>query len=829
MGDVNSIFKNNEIKSHFKQNQIKKYIYSNNTNINEVPYISTYYMQPKIFEGEELTIELYATDWNQSEYLNDIRHEFELLYKIDEELYTKKISSGDNSISIKNLSEGEHIISLQLKDKQNRLSHTLYHEVLVINKNYIPNIYEVTDDDLVRFSINKNNSALAEDLSNTHAGLNSLFATKSNEGYDGVLLPTGIYRIKQIGYPDSEESIGRHDNTHSIKIPSNFTVDLNGSTIKQHVYEGHASLMVSFYNAFDSHLINGTLEGDYLEHITTDTDGKANTNGEHCYCIDFQGNCKYCTLDNLVIKNTTGYTTISQSLHLGTATGDKTLTKGDIINGELVPSEYRKSTINFLDISPIKTKSNYLRASIYLGLSGMVGNSWILDFHFYDENYTFLESIRGFQYRKVLIPNDARYLKLTMHDSELENIDNLTVYDYGKPVNCSIMNVKYENTRTCGIATAQTDNLLVKNVEFINSGQHITPLPVDLEDGWYGTLDTTFDNISMKDCLFHSVLVCSGHNTIFENCNGEDMSFTFRGGWNGSRGGVVRNCNIGHVSVNHGVHACGAFLRVYNNTLVHGVVPNYYTATYDESFLPLVLRDNIINSFELSTDCNMVFDNCTFIGREKLGLKASVPGSVEIRNSVLRDYNDSSQEIYWRNLTIRKSEIENVYGRIQNELSIEECIVRNFDMLIYSGNSNDVELKNNTLYDSTINSIYYLPTLANVIFEGNIIINETSHLVGVHVVSLSNVLLKNNNITCKVSPLYIDGYGYGSNVVNVNIEVNNNVLQVDAPYVIDGKTSYINMKDEDIVNISEENNTYVSEVSEFINPLLEQNQYIHVE
>ena len=824
---MRSFYGNKIISPYFSKHIPKKHLgtdYMKDININEVPYISTYYMPSKIKDGEDLTLNFYATDWNQSEYIRGYYYGFELLYEVDGRLHIKKVISGDNSITIKGLNEGEHLITLQLRDGYGRLSHKLYHELLVINKDYIPNMYEVTDSDLQSFSINKNNSQIDEDLDNTHTGLNNLFMQKSNEGYDGLILPTGIYRIRQIGFLETGVAAGRHDNTYSLKIPSNFTVDLNGSTIKQHVYEGHSSIMVSFYNTFDSHLINGTLEGDYGEHLTTDEDGNSN-NGEHCYCVDFQGDCKYCTLDNLVIKNTVGYTTISQSIALATAPGDKTLIQGDIVNGELVDNKLRKSTANFLDISAIKAKSKYLRASIYLGYSGVVSESWIVDFHFYDSEYLYLETIRGFQYRKVLIPENAKYLKITMHDGTIDNIDNLTIYDYAKPVNCSILNTTYENTRTCGIATTQTDNLLIKNVKFINSGQHITPLPIDLEDGWYGTLDTTFDNISMSECPFNSALICSGHNTIFENCNGENMTFTFRGGWNASRGGVIRNCNINQAQVNHGAHKYSAFSRIYDNTLINGVAPSFYTAVYSSACLPLVVKNSTINGFGTSDNCNIVYDNCIFIGENGSGLSSSRMNDIKIINSTIRNYNVKTHEAIWKNLNIKNSTIENISVRLFNALNIENSKISNFDGQLYTGNSDNIEIKNNTIHNSTITSLYYLNTNANIILDNNTIINENSPLLDMHVVALDNVTLIDNSINSIVSPLYIQGYSYGTNLVNFNLNCEHNIFDGTFDYIIDAKT-YINLSEGDSINITANNNTVNDKI--WIIPILENNQYVHI-
>ena len=42
-----------------------------NININEVPYISTYYINPIISPNEDVIIDFYVTDFSRSEYTSD--------------------------------------------------------------------------------------------------------------------------------------------------------------------------------------------------------------------------------------------------------------------------------------------------------------------------------------------------------------------------------------------------------------------------------------------------------------------------------------------------------------------------------------------------------------------------------------------------------------------------------------------------------------------------------------------------------------------------------------------------------------------------------------
>ena len=80
-------------------------------NINEVPYLSTYYINPIVEPNEEVKIDLYIADYYQNNYLNENSNErFTLTVKINNEIYKKfkNLKSGDNTISLGRFStEGE--------------------------------------------------------------------------------------------------------------------------------------------------------------------------------------------------------------------------------------------------------------------------------------------------------------------------------------------------------------------------------------------------------------------------------------------------------------------------------------------------------------------------------------------------------------------------------------------------------------------------------------------------------------------------------------------------------------------------------------------------
>ena len=72
-------------------------------NLNEVPYISTYYIEPKVSPKEDVIINYYVTDYYHKEYTEeDTSETFTITVKIDgkKDIVKKNVKAGDNSINI---------------------------------------------------------------------------------------------------------------------------------------------------------------------------------------------------------------------------------------------------------------------------------------------------------------------------------------------------------------------------------------------------------------------------------------------------------------------------------------------------------------------------------------------------------------------------------------------------------------------------------------------------------------------------------------------------------------------------------------------------------
>ena len=123
--------------------------------INYVPYISMYYVKPKVAPGENVTLDFYVTDYFQEEYKDvNYNNEFKITINVTgKSPIVKTVKAGDNSISIGSFSDvGEVDYSIVATDKYNRNSHEIFGFFRVESAN-TKNTYVMTTNDLTKYGI----------------------------------------------------------------------------------------------------------------------------------------------------------------------------------------------------------------------------------------------------------------------------------------------------------------------------------------------------------------------------------------------------------------------------------------------------------------------------------------------------------------------------------------------------------------------------------------------------------------------------------------------------------------------------------------------------
>ena len=590
----------------------------------KVPYISTYYFKTKPTIYEDIIIPIYITDYDHSEYLYDKEVKLDVLYQVDEN--PEKVISvyaGNNSINLGKLTKGEHYFSIQAIDKTTGLkSHKLYNELLVIDDSYTitdEQTYTISDDDLLKYNITKVDTTDETKMSNNRIGLTKLFADLQSQGYRKCILPAdGYFRCKKTTGNDLEIRNG------AIQIPSNFTVDMNGSTFKLHTNTGDigntnsvVDLLVRMNNCYDSHLINGILEGDRAERkaLGLETGYK----GEPISTFQFLGG-KYSSIENLRIKQTTGHTVMSAGGISGgiTSIPNTNFEKILIYEGSIIDSDLW-STSQFIDLS--KFTMNYITVGRYLGYRGVRGKSLIVYYNFYDENYNFIKMIVGYQYRKTRIPSMAKYITVSFF-GDLSTDTNVNMFYFELGTNLEIKNIDFEDTRTCAIATTTSSGLLIDSVTFTRCGYSITPCPVDFEDGWQDCQDIYFmnskrigDRVGTADIIDNA-----GYNHVYEN--NDNLGYKIRYSVVGL---VIRNNkNMLSSSWQRGYETGSKFGRIESN-IINGLFNSSTDDSDTNGIVSSLIKNSIINCNGLlgASTKTFAYQNCIIYNFNGSRIKAT--------------------------------------------------------------------------------------------------------------------------------------------------------------------------------------------------------------
>ena len=828
----------------------------NYVNLNEVPYISTYYIKPIVSPKEDVIIDFYITDFNNSEYISDdYSNKFTITVKIDgkKNIIKKNVKAGDNSINIGNFSSlGEQNFSIYCTDEYGRSSHELFNTFLVKN-NEIINEYIMTEDDLTKYNIKNTDNyeiihyekieienpdsskvksylqdiaektivpstsyvCIAADPSdgnwpdetvvkyssdydkdyvlieatNTRKGLQKLINDKKNEGYTSIKLLEGTYRI---------------DHLQPISIPSEFTLDLNNSTIKLNSFTGNKSLMITLLNTFDSHVINGIIEGDYYSHDYSNSDNKS----EWINGISMNGNCRYSSFENLIVKDITGYGACNgigkinfnspyEYTYIDPININNTFQLKDIdtSTGDEIDSTTRTTSdyINILGYS----KLGYLTVSKYLGYQGNDCGTWNIICHFFDKDKNFIESINGYQYRKVKVPENAQYLKITILNEAYPT--DLSIQLFAIPLNCSFKNIKFENCRAVGMAQGAMNNMLVENCEFTNCGQKLASCAYDAEDGWDQMQDVTFRKLNFHDNPHNDFLTCAGHNFIIENLINGNLYI-----WERSNSYVIRNNNnINKVTLDYSSKLRSGYSRFYDNIVKYGLsIKDSKNTTNDK----IIIKNCYIQGRAESEIGSSYFINCD-ISNDLFSTPEKSPGIGvgNFTNCTISNINSTNiNGGFYSNCTL-----SNISGNILGNFNMNNCTINNLNCFC-AGDESSYTFEDCQMDNFQLQFNYWY--LGATILIKNCTINNLDYLLKLpHYALKKPIKLIDNLLNSKGT----DGLIYffddrefikdTDSFMPATLTLNNNIIELpNSKYIINGLSENTLNK----LNISAENNTY---------------------
>ena len=791
--------------------------------INYVPYISMYYVKPKVAPGENVTLDFYVTDYFQEEYKDvNYNNEFKITINVTgKSPIVKTVKAGDNSISIGSFSNaGEVDYSIVATDKYNRNSHEIFGFFRVESAN-TKNTYVMTTNDLTKYGITNVDTYEVEkemvDLSGLENKTLPLIKQALKDYGDSQTLNSKTYKCfvadtdgdgkpnrywgetytKYAPDYDKDEVLQKSKNTRiglqnfindkqkegynyikllpgkyridhegTIQMPSNLTLDMNGATIKLNQFTGDSALMLEINQVTDSHVINGTFVGDYYEHDYANSPN----NSEWVMGVSFGNEALYSSFENITIKDITGYGAGNGISNRKPGAGYTKFIAGslsnfklgdiDRTNGNEVASKKRVVS-DYFDMT--KSGNNkYFQISRYLGYQGVSG-SWNMIVHFYDSNKKYIKSTDAYQYRRIGKPDNTKYIRVTLFTTATPT--DLSVHMFNTPTNSVFKNIVIDNARCVGMAPSAMSNLLFENIEISNSGQSSAKCALDAEDGWDQMQDVTFRKMYFHDNPNNNFLTCAGHNFIIEDFLGGSIYL-----WPRTKGYVIRN----------------------NTTKISGINAGY--TSLDRTGYTRIYNNKVLNS--MNTESNYIKNNEAkyFSGKNiNYGKSIAIPSNGSVANNMTIVMDGSVN--YLSALTLKNSTISHLEGVEENRLSFNGMNMnRLFDNVKFVGktyfanhNGFNSGVFNNCKFDDLSMTVGMSDTEGDIIFNNSIINSTANRFIstGPHAYSKGRFKIVFNNCTFNLKDKTDLIYLFGT-PINGIIEFNN------CTFNNQGNTYYVN-------------------------------------
>lgn len=243
-------------------------------------------------------------------------------------------------------------------------------------------------------------------------GINNALQYANANGYTHVILPRGQYALC---YP------------REIKLISNITFDLNGSTLKV-IYDSvrkspfdtrittdyykFVGNSISYENVTNAHLTGGTIIGCRDDRSFSNTEEERRV--ENSYGVIFQKSTSYSSIKNCVVRDYMGdnITFSSSSVRpLAGFNSGLSLNALDYTTGQNIPSKNTLST-NYINIPTDSKFSSFLIAGAgYTRLTAL--NNKEVDVFFFQEDNTFIGVLKKRKiHTSISIPNDATKIRI---------------------------------------------------------------------------------------------------------------------------------------------------------------------------------------------------------------------------------------------------------------------------------------------------------------------------------------------------------------------------------------------------------------------------------
>lgn len=723
----------------------------------ELPYVNREFYKHTFVPNEDVLIGFYVDNHKETYYRDEIIDIYKLfMYDNHKLVKVDYIHPGSQQMNFGKLAEGEHILSYEVQDIYGRKSFRDYFEIRVkeptVKSEYIVSDNEIpTDSDSIEW-------------------LNQLILNL-DENYNYLTLPTGTYKMK----------FGE-----TLALKDNLTLDLNGSEIVlEEGQAGNKGIQVNIQQCYDTHVINGTIVGDRDTH---DYKNSPN-NSEWVNGINIEGRSKYCSYENVEVKNITGY---GSTLGFGCDRDGANYCWGITYHKGVWNKDLQYEESDYYDLSKFKVDGcNFIQVGKYLGYQGNPCiYTWYYRLQFFDEDKNLLDDFNCYFYRKVFIPNNVKYCKiLSIRET---NFLNASIFAFKTPVNCEFNKVKHVDCRCVGCAPSAMESLRLIDCYFTNCGTNAAKCAFDSEDGWDMMHDFYMTGTVFENNPYNHWLTCAGHNFLLEyNEYPGDMYF-----WTRCQNYTVRNNKIGNIKEesNNSTH----HVKIYDNecrgaitstkTIIKNCVAKQINGEVDNCTaysLPNTTKTvngcNFILSDEVQYISDISINNSTF----------SLADGVETRKF---SFDKKNGQIKFMNCEFRGG-LYNLANH--NTFNSGEFINCNFDKVAISVNCEYTDNTETIVFKNCIMPIEgyllkfaphaYSRGISNVVFENCIITDLGNHKLDNYgagsalinafskPVEGSSVTFKNCTID-KTVGLLLEGWGDTSNGFKLDLIFENTPL-----------------------------------------------------
>ena len=311
---------------------------------------------------------------------------------------------------------------------------------------------------------------------------------------------------------------------------------------------------------------------------------------------------------------------------------------------------------------------------------------------------------------------------MTLYSKTIANNFKIEILNQKPLTQCQFKNLYIHDTRTCGMATGMYNRLLVENCIFERSAYSITPVSIDIEDGYQHAENYYFKNnkiIEWGSTQTGGFICTCGHNMVFE---GDLSGFTFGIGkvkgltlHNISSGinffqFIIQDKDITGFSILDGI--------TFSGDVETGVIVKNHKIIYRNcNFLKSVNRRAIADRKYINY---CILDNCTFDLTNAYEFT-----TCKVKNSTIdiSPFKRGFRGVYFENCTITSSNTnsKNLAIFSGNPINIVGCTIKNVNINV--SYDTKVTIKNCILENVTFNGSYK----DNIIQENNTIQKNTEN------------------------------------------------------------------------------------------------------